>query len=98
MLRGGLRPWSRKGPDQGVGVDPSLLILGTRFGRACQARFPYAQEPLESPVTEQAQERQPELEAKDHAAQPLPWAPRTPKGVLPLARRQRRWRDYHYTI
>ena len=25
MLRGGLRPWSQKGPDHGVGVDPSLL-------------------------------------------------------------------------
>ena len=27
-LRGGLRPWSRKGPDHGVGVDPILLING----------------------------------------------------------------------
>ena len=24
----GLRPWSRKGPDHGVGVDPSLLKSG----------------------------------------------------------------------
>ena len=25
VLRGGLRPWSRKGPDHGVGVDPETV-------------------------------------------------------------------------
>ena len=25
VLRGGLRPWSRKGPDHGVGVDPEIV-------------------------------------------------------------------------
>ena len=28
VLRGGLRPWSRKGPDHGVGVDPETLTKG----------------------------------------------------------------------
>ena len=29
-LRGGLRPWSRKGPDHGVGVDPeTVTFLGS---------------------------------------------------------------------
>ena len=27
VLRGGLRPWSRKGPDHGVGVDPETVII-----------------------------------------------------------------------
>ena len=27
VLRGGLRPWSRKGPDHGVGVDPETVNL-----------------------------------------------------------------------
>ena len=27
MLRGGLRPWSRKGPDHGVGVDPETVTF-----------------------------------------------------------------------
>ena len=31
MLRGGLRPWSRKGPDHGAGVDPSLLNLAIKL-------------------------------------------------------------------
>ena len=35
VIRGGLRPWSRKwmGPDHGVGVDPSLLNLSGRKNR-----------------------------------------------------------------
>ena len=28
VLRGGLRPWSRKGPDHGVGVDPETVTFG----------------------------------------------------------------------
>ena len=34
VLRGELRPWSRKGPDHGVGVDPEILKIATsRFAR-----------------------------------------------------------------
>ena len=28
VLKGGLRPWSQKGPDHGVGVDPETVIKG----------------------------------------------------------------------
>ena len=31
MLRRGLRPWSRKGPDRGVGVDPETVSDSTHF-------------------------------------------------------------------
>ena len=27
MLRGGLRPWSQKGPEHGVGVDPETVRI-----------------------------------------------------------------------
>ena len=32
VLRGGLRPWSRKGPDHGVGVDPETLQMLQALG------------------------------------------------------------------
>ena len=32
VLRGGLRPWSRKGPDHGVGVDPETVNSENRAG------------------------------------------------------------------
>ena len=31
MLRGGLRPWSRKGPDHGVGVDLETVNFAVDF-------------------------------------------------------------------
>ena len=31
VLRGGLRPWSRKGPDHGVGVDPETVTNSESF-------------------------------------------------------------------
>ena len=30
VLKGGLRPWSRKGPDHGVGVDPETVMFSLR--------------------------------------------------------------------
>ena len=38
VLRGGLRPWSRKGPDHGVGVDPETVILRRGVSRTCLER------------------------------------------------------------
>ena len=37
VLRGGLRPWSWKGPDHGVGVDPETVNCS--FWVCCSAAF-----------------------------------------------------------
>ena len=48
-LRGVLRPWSRKGPDHGVGVDPSLLKLGSQCLARRGLRNAGATSPMEKP-------------------------------------------------
>ena len=44
MLRGGLRPWSRKGPDHGVGVDPETVTSEASQLHTCHAGFLCKQE------------------------------------------------------